>query len=326
MPARRRLRVLACPTVVGILLLPAGAGAQEHTLAQASWFEGCWERVTGTRRRVERWDMAANGVMRGDSRSFNDSTETGGERLRLELVDGKLTYFAHPSNQAPQSFTATTISPTGITFENLAHDFPQRIVYERRGADSLVARVEGDRAGRQQPITFAFRRMSCDGHVRSPVDLAQEALAPRYEDLARRLREHPSATPAWFVAHALPSFAYMHFAAPGYLGRLGSLRTQEAAARAVAAAAAPALTDYTVGVEVASALVRGDTADVMVVIRQSARTGPAGAQRLRATEQRRLDRWVRVGGEWRLASAMIVNEETALDGVLSLRNGASVVR
>jgi hypothetical protein len=264
--------------------------------------------------------------MRGDSRSFADSIETGGERLRLALVDSRLTYFAHPSNQAAQSFTATDISPAAITFENPAHDFPQRIIYERRGADSLVARVEGDRAGRQQPITFAFRRMDCTGHGRSPVDVVQEALAPHYEDLVSRLRVHPSGTSGWYVAHAAPGFVPMHFAASGYLARTGSLRTLEAAARAVAASTNAPPADYVVSVEVASALAHGDTAELMVVIRQSARTGPAGQQRLRATEQRRLDRWVWTASAWKLTSAIVVNDETYLDGALNMRNGVAAGR
>jgi hypothetical protein len=54
------------------------------------------------------------------------------------------------------------ITAQEIVFEDPEHDFPQKITYRRSGADSLYARVEGDRNGRQQPIDYAFKRVGCD--------------------------------------------------------------------------------------------------------------------------------------------------------------------
>lgn len=55
-----------------------------------------------------------------------------------------------------------------VTFENLAHDFPQRVIYRRAGADSLIARVEGTRAGQPRGFDFPYRRVACagSGHAR----------------------------------------------------------------------------------------------------------------------------------------------------------------
>lgn len=335
MSHRSRARMLSAlaSLVAACLALPAAhtqeraqVRAQEHSLGAVAWFQGCWERSgQGGRRTVERWQAPASGEMKGASRSFAGVTETAGERLRIVVEAGRLTYHAHPSTQAAQSFTATTVSVNAITFENLAHDFPQRIVYERRGTDSLVARIEGDRAGRRPPITFAFRSIDCAGQGDSPADIAESALAPSYADLGARLRAHPQGTPGWFVAHAAPGFSYVNFAAPGYQGRAGSLSTQEAAARAVAAAAATLPSDYTASVAIAAVLARGDTAEVMAVTRLSARTGPEGQQRVRSSEQRRVDRWVRGANGWRLVAATLVDDETWLDGVLSAKNGVPVV-
>jgi hypothetical protein len=262
--------------------------------------------------------------MKGGSRSFADTVETGGERLRVTMRDGKLVYHAHPSSQSAQSFTATAVSPTEATFENLAHDFPQRIIYARRGADSLLARIEGDREGRQQPITFAFRSIDCAGHGESPVDLTEAALRPFYDDLATRLQAQPQGTPGWYVRHAAPGFLYVNYGAPGYMARTGSLRTQESAAQAVANAAAPALNEYSARVEIGAVLAHEDSAEVLVITRQSAKMGPAGQQRVRSSEQRRLDRWVRRAGEWKLISATVVDDEQYLDGQPSAKNGVPV--
>lgn len=310
--------------VLTLSLLATTAGAQAHRLDQVAWFTGCWERANGERRTLERWDAATADAMKGDSRSFNGANETAGERLRVLLKDGKLVYAAQPSTQLPQRFTATEITATGVTFENLAHDFPQRIIYEKRGSDSLVARIEGDRAGRRQPVTFAFRRIGCDGLGEAPVNAAEAALAPHYADLEKRLLEHPTASPAWFVEHAAPGFLFVNFGGAGYMARTGSLATLEATARAMRPPPPGAFTDVGATVTLGPVLVTGDTAQVMVISRQQLRSGPAGEQRLRATEQRRLDRWVRIGGAWKLLAATVVDDETYVDGVLTAKNGTPV--
>ena len=53
------------------------------------------------------------------------------------------------------------VSDSAVIFENPAHDFPQRIIYRRRGADSLLARVEGMRGGRLRGLDFPYRRVPC---------------------------------------------------------------------------------------------------------------------------------------------------------------------
>lgn len=325
MPRAPIASVLSCLALT-LVITVSPAHAQQPSFDAIAWWEGCWERTSsGNRRRVERWHALKDNEMKGGSRSFADTVETGGERLRVTMVDGKLVYHAHPSNQSAQRFTATAVSAAEVTFENLAHDFPQRIIYTKRGADSLLARIEGDRAGRQQPVTFAFRSIDCAGHGESPVDVVEEALRPFYADLTSRLQAHPQGTPGWFVKNAAPGFLYVNYGAPGYLARTGSQRTQESAAQAVANAVPPTLTDYTARVEIATVLARGDSAEVLVITRQSLRAGPAGQQRVRSSEQRRLDRWVRRAGEWKLVSATVVNDEQYLDGQLNAKNGVPVL-
>ncbi len=321
-------------SIVGAFLIVAPSpalNAQANSLEAVQWFSGCWERASGDRRTVERWHPPAQGVMRGVSRSFAGATETGGERLRIYSSDGTLIYEAHPSTQALTEFRATSITSDEIVFENPAHDFPQRVIYRKQGTDSLVARIEGDRAGRSQPVTFAFRRIDCAGETEAPAALAQDALQPFYADLADRLRAKPTATPAWFVHHALPEFTYVNWSGSGYQARVGSYQTQVSAARASAAANPPALADYMVGVTIQSILVRGDTAEILASIRQSARVadaagryGAAGELHVRTSVQRRLDRWVRRGTEWRLAAAAVVGDETFIDGRLVIQNGMAV--
>jgi hypothetical protein len=312
------MRPLPLATLVIALAAPAEVRAQ-HTVAGAAWLSGCWEQRTGERLRVERWYEPANGVMRGTSRSFNGDTETAGERLRLELDGDTLVYAAHPSSQPAAEFRARVVSDTALIFENPEHDFPQRIVYRPQGGDSLLVTVEGDRDGRQQPLVFRFRRGDC-APGEAPADVAQQALGPLYQDLERRLSASANALVAWMVEHAQPGFTYRSWVTGGYLARTVPLAALERAARSGGGAAPP---PAVVSVHVDAVQPNGDTAEVLVTMRQEWGQ-PGGGPALRQVVQRRLDRWVAAGGRWRLTSASLIGEDVVVRGQLTRRDGRPV--
>lgn len=314
------MRLLLLPAAA-VLLAPA-AHAQ-HTLNDAGWLIGCWEQRTGERLRVERWYEPAGGAMRGTSRSFNGGTETAGERLRLTLDSGALVYAAHPSSQSYTEFRARTVSRAELVFENPAHDFPQRIIYRPQGTDSLLVQVEGDRDGRQPPISFRFRKAPCEPGE-SPADVAQGALQPLYDDLARRLASSPGALAGWLVEHAAPGFSYVSWTTGGYAARAVQQPALERAARAAQSSNRPVPTSVaTVAIDGVNPV--ADTAEVMVTVRQVWRDSTAaGGPPAREVAQRRLDRWVHANGGWRLASAAIVAEEVHASGRMVRRDGRPV--
>lgn len=144
-----------------IALLWAFAPSQDP-LTPMRWLAGCWEMQRGNRVTLEMWMPPAGGMMLGSSRTVVGGTVREFERVQLSVRDGKVVYTALPSGQAEASFTATMVSDSGFTVENLAHDFPQRILYARRGADSLVARIEGNTANGPRGVDYPMRRVRCE--------------------------------------------------------------------------------------------------------------------------------------------------------------------
>lgn len=132
-------------------------------LDRLGWLSGCWEMRRGTRVTTEMWMPPAGGLMMGASRTVSGGQVRETEQLRLEMRDGRLAYIALPSGQAETRFDATEVSDSGFVVENPAHDFPKKISYRRRGADSLVARIEGPMQGQTRGIDFPMRRISCGG-------------------------------------------------------------------------------------------------------------------------------------------------------------------
>ena len=74
-----------------------------------------------------------------------------------------LAYEAHPSGQPAAVFLSRAVSDSSVLFENLQHDFPQRVGYQRDGPDSLLAWIEGMQNGQSRRIDFPYRRAACSG-------------------------------------------------------------------------------------------------------------------------------------------------------------------
>ena len=115
------------------------ADAQVGLLPRANWLVGCWELRAPNRVTLEMWMPPLGDLMLGASRTTVGAATSEFEHLKLKVEGDQLVYLAAPSGQAKTAFTSTTIADTLIVFENPAHDFPQRIIYRKRGADSLIA-------------------------------------------------------------------------------------------------------------------------------------------------------------------------------------------
>ena len=151
---------LATARVAGLCTEAAPAQGSPR-LDRVGWLAGCWERSSGKRVVEEQWMRPRAGLMLGAGRTVEGDSVVEFEQVRMLERDGHLVYAAAPSGQVPAEFESTVVTDSAVTFENPAHDFPQRIIYRRQGADSLVARIESVRNGRVRGVDFAYRRAAC---------------------------------------------------------------------------------------------------------------------------------------------------------------------
>jgi len=153
------------PTMGLLAALAATVSGQAPSAAASidavAWLAGCWEQRSGVGVTLEMWMPPAGGLMLGSNRTVVDGTVSAYEQLMLREAGGHLIFVARPSGQAETSFNSTAVSDSGLTVENLAHDFPQRIIYRRLSEDSLVARIEGRSASGTSGKDFPMRRVSC---------------------------------------------------------------------------------------------------------------------------------------------------------------------
>jgi len=131
------------------------AGAEVDRLA---WLSGCWTRTHADSLIEEHWMTPRGGSMLGMGRTVTGDKTVEYEFLRIAEVDGTLAYVARPSGQPEAAFPLKSIEDSVVVFENLAHDFPQRIIYRRNADASLTARIEGTVKGQARGRDFPYRR------------------------------------------------------------------------------------------------------------------------------------------------------------------------
>jgi hypothetical protein len=142
--------------------LAGNADAQSAAINRAAWLAGCWELRAPGRLTTEMWMAPAGGAMFGASRTVIGTAVRESEYLQIAARGDTLIYTAIPSGQTATQFKTTGTASTPIVFENLAHDFPQRIIYRRVSADSLVARIEGPGPNNTtRGSDFPMRRVDC---------------------------------------------------------------------------------------------------------------------------------------------------------------------
>ena len=137
------------------------AAGQSTPLTSAGWLAGCWELRAPNRVTLEMWMPPLGDLMIGSSRTTVGTTTSEFELLRLKVDGDRLNYVAMPNGRIETTFPSIEITDTTLVFENTAHDFPQRISYRRRGADSVIAAIEGPGPNGVRRIPFPFRRVTC---------------------------------------------------------------------------------------------------------------------------------------------------------------------
>lgn len=147
------------------ICLPCTAqlSAQEKTtpakpsLESLAWLAGHWSGEADGRRTEEIWMAPAGGVMPGMNRSVQNGARTSFELLRIVEADGKISYLASPGGRPPTSFALKASEQNKVVFENLRNEFPQRIIYVRKGSQ-LTARIEGSVGGKHRSMEWTWQK------------------------------------------------------------------------------------------------------------------------------------------------------------------------
>jgi rhodanese-related sulfurtransferase len=150
------------PYLLALAAAASNGPASGSGIQRVAWLQGCWEAASPERVIEERWMPPRGTSMVGVGR-----TVRGAELVEYELVvireqGERLAYEAHPAGQPSATFLSETVTDAAVVFQNLQHDFPRRVGYERAGPDEVVAWIDAGPDSEQPRREFPYRRVACE--------------------------------------------------------------------------------------------------------------------------------------------------------------------
>jgi hypothetical protein len=157
--ARMRHELVAIPVA---LWMTFGAVARptpsSPPLSAISFMSGCWTGPSPNGATIEEhYSAASENLLIGMTRYVRNGRVVDFEFTTVERTDSTFIMTPRPKGVKSDSFPLKDVSDGRATWENLEHDFPQRIIY-RRGADgSLIARIEGTTPAGERHVEWTMR-------------------------------------------------------------------------------------------------------------------------------------------------------------------------
>jgi hypothetical protein len=124
------------------------------------WLLGCWEFQTNGVGHFEMWTALNGGMMLGVSRTWfvGRAAEHGQVLMRPQ---GEQVTYTMTSNQRSLNFKSTLVTDTSLVLKSQERDGVHRIVYRRRGPDSLLVRMEQPGPSGTSTVGYAMARKPC---------------------------------------------------------------------------------------------------------------------------------------------------------------------
>lgn len=146
------------------MLVFAGAVLPQNkvALSELSWLSGCWQGRKGTAVIEEIWSKPSGGSMLGMGRTVKGNRTASFEFMQFREENGSLVFLPQPGGGARVSFPLKDFFGGKATFENLKHDFPQRVMYERKGKALMWASIEGMQNGKAEREEFVMHKVRCN--------------------------------------------------------------------------------------------------------------------------------------------------------------------
>lgn len=159
--AGRLLRVNTLWVVCALPMLLNSVTANASEVESLRWLSGCWQLENAESGSGEQWMIPAGGLMLGMGRTLKDGVAVAYEFMRIESRQGWRVFVAQPQGGVATHFAEVEHSDFSVSFENLEHDFPKRIVYSRQGS-RLLAVLSGENDSASSSIHIAMQQASCD--------------------------------------------------------------------------------------------------------------------------------------------------------------------
>jgi hypothetical protein len=135
--------------------------ASPPRVSELSWLQGVWHGRIGGRDFEAHYTGAEGGQILSASKYTEEGRAAGFEFERFEQRGDTLVLTPFPEGRSSVSFPLAEYDARSrrAIFENLAHDFPTRISYQRVAKNRLTILVSGPgEDGKEQVLTYSLTR------------------------------------------------------------------------------------------------------------------------------------------------------------------------
>jgi hypothetical protein len=130
-------------------------------IKKVSWLIGAWQNVSGNEISTEIWEKKNDSVFAAKSFVVVNNDTVFSETISIERHGRSLFYIPTVKEQnhgQAIEFELVSSNEGQLVFENLKHDFPQKITYNKITKDSILAEISGIEEGKLKNILFPFKR------------------------------------------------------------------------------------------------------------------------------------------------------------------------
>ena len=151
------MKRLALATAASLLLATPAIAQSQAKVEDLTWLAGSWIEQDGPKTTREVWHTPLGGAMSGVGQTTRPDKPPSFEFMTITTEAAGPTFTAYIKGQEPTPFVLKPGPAGEAVFENLGHDFPQRVIYRRCGED-LCGRIEGTVGGKEKAIDWRYRR------------------------------------------------------------------------------------------------------------------------------------------------------------------------
>jgi len=138
---------------------PSRQTAPTPPLSAISFMTGCWTGPSSNGAIIEeQYTGASENLMIGMTRYVRGGRVVDFEFTTVERTDTSFVMTPRPKGVKSDAFPLKEVADGRAVWENLKHDFPQRIIYRRAADGSLIARIEGNTPRGDRNVEWTMRR------------------------------------------------------------------------------------------------------------------------------------------------------------------------
>ncbi|MFV8270935.1 DUF6265 family protein [Flavobacterium sp. GT2N3] len=148
--------------VLAIVSCKKSDANEDKKIKAANWLLGNWENKSADGSLTENWVELNDSTFQAQSYYIKEKDTLHFESITLQQKGKYLTYNAAvkgQNNDQAVAFKLKTGTAKQLVFENLKHDYPQKISYTQITSDSLVAKISGIQQGKPSSEEFSMKKI-----------------------------------------------------------------------------------------------------------------------------------------------------------------------